>query len=155
MARIRFTVGVRYLLDGQVYLIKQHLLDNRVLVENQSFGGQTTVSLDVLSAAWGRGELRFEVRGIHAHQQPDQPIGLLRNVPAMPYVSMLPRCKKKPQRFLKLRKNAVPLAKPSVGPALNVGSVCFLPVAVISDLWYLPPIKAPAKVKRGLPLNRK
>jgi len=66
MARNRFTIGVRYLLNEQVYLIKQLLQNDQVLAENQSFGGQVVVSVAELSAAWARDELRFEVQGKHA-----------------------------------------------------------------------------------------
>jgi putative transposase len=74
MARIRFGVGTRYLLNEQVYIVRQLLVENRLLVENQSFGGQLTVSYDDLCAAWGRGEVRFEVQGPHVGTSPDQPI---------------------------------------------------------------------------------
>jgi putative transposase len=66
MSRNRFTIGVRYLLNEQVYLIKQLLQNDQVLAENQSFGGQVVVSVAELSAAWARDELRFEVQGKHA-----------------------------------------------------------------------------------------
>lgn len=74
MARMHFTVGVRYLLDGQVYLIKQLLLDDHMLVENQSFGGQTTVTFEELRAAWACGDLRFEIQGKHASKTNNQPL---------------------------------------------------------------------------------
>lgn len=48
MARMRFTVGMRYLLRGQVFIINEMLLGNRLRVENQSFGGQLEVSMDEL-----------------------------------------------------------------------------------------------------------
>jgi putative transposase len=76
MARIRFAVGTRYLLNEQVYIVRQLLVENRLLVENQSFGGQLTVSYDELCAAWGRGEVRFEVQGRHVRTSPDRPISL-------------------------------------------------------------------------------
>lgn len=63
MARMRFTLGTRYVLQGQVYIVRQVLVDNRLLVENQSFGGQFTVTQEELCAAWTRDELRFEVHG--------------------------------------------------------------------------------------------
>ena len=63
MARMRFTLGTRYVLQGQVYIVRQVLVDNRLLVENQSFGGQFTISQEELCAAWARAELRFEVHG--------------------------------------------------------------------------------------------
>ena len=63
MARMRFTLGTRYVLQGQVYIVRQVLVDNRLLVENQSFGGQFTVTQKELYDAWARDELRFEVHG--------------------------------------------------------------------------------------------
>jgi putative transposase len=63
MARMRFTLGTRYVLQGQVYIVRQVLVDNRLLVENQSFGGQFTVTQEELCAAWACDELRFEVYG--------------------------------------------------------------------------------------------
>jgi putative transposase len=63
MARMRFTLGTRYVLQGQVYIVRQVLVNNRLLVENQSFGGQFTVTQEELCAAWVRDELRFEVHG--------------------------------------------------------------------------------------------
>jgi putative transposase len=63
MARMRFTLGTRYVLQGQVYIVRQVLVDNRLLVENQIFGGQFTISQEELCAAWARDELCFEVHG--------------------------------------------------------------------------------------------
>ncbi len=70
MARMRFTLGTRYLLQGQVYIVRQMLADNRLLVENQSFGGQVIVTQDDLCAAWARDELRFEVHGVYLCRLP-------------------------------------------------------------------------------------
>jgi putative transposase len=74
MARIRFTVGVRYLLHGQVYRITQILLEDRVRVAHQRFGGHATVPVAELRAAWAQGELRFEVVGKQARMDLDHPI---------------------------------------------------------------------------------
>ena len=74
MARMRFTLGARYLLQGQVYLVRQVLVDSQLVVENQSFGGQVIVTQDDLCAAWARGELRFEVHGPNTRRSSDSPI---------------------------------------------------------------------------------
>jgi putative transposase len=71
MARMRFTLGTRYVLQGQVYIVRQVLVDNRLLVENQSFGGQFTVTQEELCAAWARDELRFEVHGPNTQRRPE------------------------------------------------------------------------------------
>ncbi|MDP9350870.1 MAG: hypothetical protein M3P51_04940, partial [Chloroflexota bacterium] len=74
MGRFRLSVGVRYLIQGQVYLVREVLPKGRLLVENQSFGGQVTPTCDELYAAWGRGDLRFEVSGPNADSRPDSPM---------------------------------------------------------------------------------
>ncbi len=63
MGRLYLTPGTRYLRDGRVYVVRQLLLDGRLLVEDQSVGGQTVVARDELTAAWGEGTLTFEVHG--------------------------------------------------------------------------------------------
>src|SRR5712692_5251402 len=73
MARMYFDIGRRYLLRGQVYVVRQKILEGKLLVENQSFGGQITVSPEELCIAWGRGELQFEVNdGPHVRRRPDE-----------------------------------------------------------------------------------
>ncbi len=74
MGRLRLSVGVRYLMQGQVYLVREVLPQGLLLVENQSFGGRATVRSDDLYAAWGRGELRFEVSGPNTGSRPDGPM---------------------------------------------------------------------------------
>jgi len=63
MARLHLTVGTRYEQDAQVYVVRQLLPDDRLLVENQSFGSQTIRTRDEMSAAWASGALVFEVHG--------------------------------------------------------------------------------------------
>ena len=65
MARSRFTPGTRYLYNKQVYIVRQLLLDSKVQVENQSFGGLFTLTQEELAAAWAKGEITFEVYGRH------------------------------------------------------------------------------------------
>lgn len=43
MARILFTLGVRYKLRGEVFVVRQILVGGVLQVENQSFGGVFTV----------------------------------------------------------------------------------------------------------------
>jgi putative transposase len=73
MARIYFDIGRRYLLQGQVYVVRQKLLQGKLLVENQSFGGLITTSYEELCAAWGRNDLQFEVNdGPHVRRRPEE-----------------------------------------------------------------------------------
>ena len=64
MARLRFTPGTRYLRNEQIFLVRQVLAAQRLLVDNQSVGGQDIASQDELIAAWGDGALQFEVQGV-------------------------------------------------------------------------------------------
>src|SRR5438105_3040760 len=65
MARLRLGVGTRYERDGHVYVVRQVLPDDHLLVENQSFGGQRVVARDDLIKAWAAGTLLFEIAGPH------------------------------------------------------------------------------------------
>jgi putative transposase len=66
MGRLHLTPGTRYLHEGHVFVIRQLLLDRRVLVENQSVGGQAVLTRDEIGTLWGRGALTFEVQGRQA-----------------------------------------------------------------------------------------
>ncbi|GAB4192776.1 MAG: hypothetical protein OHK0022_07140 [Roseiflexaceae bacterium] len=61
MGRVYVTVGTRYLRNAQVFLICQILVDERLIVENQSFGGQFMLTRAELVTAWEQGEIQFEV----------------------------------------------------------------------------------------------
>jgi putative transposase len=76
MARLRFTLGTRYLTCGDIYLVRHILADARVVVENQTSGGQDTVALSDLIATWAAGALIFEVRDPHppSHETSSRPI---------------------------------------------------------------------------------
>ena len=74
MAVLRFEPGIRYVHNEQVYIVRQLLIEGRLLVENLSFGGQITVARDELVTAWAAGELRFEVMGANVEQPKDRPI---------------------------------------------------------------------------------
>jgi len=63
MGRLQLAVGTRYERDGRTFLVLQVLRDGRLVVEDQSGGGQGVVTRDELTAAWERGALRFAVRG--------------------------------------------------------------------------------------------
>ncbi len=69
MARLQLTVGTRYTRDAQVYLVRQVLPDDQLVVENHSFGGQAVLARDDLYAAWARGEVCFEIPGQRARSE--------------------------------------------------------------------------------------
>lgn len=70
MARLHLTVGTRYTRDAQVYVVRQVLPDDQLVVENQPFGGQAVLARADLYAAWARGEVRFEIPGQRATSEP-------------------------------------------------------------------------------------
>src|SRR5262245_22925511 len=74
MGRLRFTIGTRYLCRGQVYVVRQLLVEGRLVIENQSFGGLTTITYDELIELWSQGDLRFEVVGSNAKQASGSPL---------------------------------------------------------------------------------
>jgi len=61
MARLRFTLGTRYLCQGQVYVVRQVLVGGQLQIENQSFGGLLVRPYLDLVSDWAQGALRFEV----------------------------------------------------------------------------------------------
>jgi len=63
MGRLHVTAGTRYLRDGRAQVVRQVLRDGRLLVEDQSVGGEGVVTRAELTAAWAEGRLRFEVPG--------------------------------------------------------------------------------------------
>jgi len=63
MGRLHVTAGTRYLRDGRAQVVRQVLRDGRLLVEDQSVGGEAVVTRAELTAAWAEGRLRFAVRG--------------------------------------------------------------------------------------------
>lgn len=73
MARSRFTVGTRYKYNGEVFIVHELLLDGKLSVENQSFGGLSRTTQDELSKAWARGEIAFEVHGPNTRKPRDIP----------------------------------------------------------------------------------
>jgi putative transposase len=75
MARILFTVGVRYKLRGEVFVVRQILVGGKLQVENQSFGGVFVVPVADLVAAWGADELIFEVPAALARTNTSEPLG--------------------------------------------------------------------------------
>lgn len=85
MARLRFALGTRYALRGDVYCVRQVLSDARVVVANHTAGGETVVPVPDLVAAWAAGALVFEARGPHV---PDR-AGDARSRPAPPTVADL------------------------------------------------------------------
>ncbi|WP_161569234.1 Mu transposase C-terminal domain-containing protein [Candidatus Oscillochloris fontis] len=75
MARILFTIGVRYKLRGEVFAVTQILVGGMVQVENQSFGGMFTVAVNDLVTAWARGDLVFAVPPPLARKDTNDPLG--------------------------------------------------------------------------------
>ncbi len=65
MGRISLTAGTRYCLNGEWFVIKELLLNQQFLVENQSLGGKFTKPLAELERALLDGSLKFEVHGPH------------------------------------------------------------------------------------------
>ena len=61
MARSRFAVGTRYKRNGEVFIVREILLDGKLNVENQSFGGLTRTTQNELCEAWACGEIAFEI----------------------------------------------------------------------------------------------
>ncbi len=63
MGQLHLAAGTRYLRDGRAYVVLQVLRDGRLLVEDQTVGGQAVATREDLTAAWAGGLLCFEVRG--------------------------------------------------------------------------------------------
>src|SRR5260221_8606467 len=74
MTRDSFEKGVRFLLDEQLYIVLELLTDNRIRVENKTFGGEHIYNRADLVAAWGKFTLEFEVHGPNTHATGDRPI---------------------------------------------------------------------------------
>jgi len=71
VGRLHLTRGTRYVRDGHIYVVQQLLLDGRLLVEDQTVGGQAVVTREDLTAFWGCGSLSFEVVGPHVRRDGD------------------------------------------------------------------------------------
>ena len=61
--RLRLAQGARFLLKGEVWIVRRVLLDDRLLIESQSFGTSRTVCRGDLYSAWAAGDLSFETGG--------------------------------------------------------------------------------------------
>jgi len=69
VGRLHLAVGTRYVRDGRACVVLQVLRDGRLLVEDQTAGGQAVVRREDLIEAWMKGALRFEVRGRGARER--------------------------------------------------------------------------------------
>ncbi|MFT3895287.1 MAG: hypothetical protein QM730_26990 [Anaerolineales bacterium] len=67
----RFTPETRFLWKGTVYLVKEALENDKVLLLNQSSGGQQVTAISDLLRDLYAGELRFEVFGKIAKRDPN------------------------------------------------------------------------------------
>ncbi|MDP9381770.1 MAG: hypothetical protein M3Q29_16820 [Chloroflexota bacterium] len=70
MVRSRFAKGTTYLYKGDLYLVLQTLLDDHLLVENQTSGRQLSVSKKELVDAWSDGDLCFTLKGTNPRSDP-------------------------------------------------------------------------------------
>ncbi len=70
MVRSRFAKGATYLYKGDLYLVLQTLLDDHLLVENQTSGRQLSVSRKELVDAWSDGDLCFTLKGTNPRSGP-------------------------------------------------------------------------------------
>lgn len=61
MGRIQLHIGMRCLLDAQVYRVQAQLPSGEFRLENLSFGGTLVLDTDQVVAHWAAGRLRFEV----------------------------------------------------------------------------------------------
>ena len=62
MGRVQLGLGTRYVQGGHAHVVRQFLTDGRLLVENQTMGGHAVLARGDLDAAWGRGDITFEVQ---------------------------------------------------------------------------------------------
>lgn len=63
MAQRRFTVGTRYKYGEEIYIVRELLVEDKVLVENLSFAGRVVRTQIELSEAWAQGKIIFEGHG--------------------------------------------------------------------------------------------
>jgi len=63
MGRVHVRVGTRYTQDAQTWVVVQVVENGRLVVENQSDGGQMVVTRAALTQAWREGALRFVLHG--------------------------------------------------------------------------------------------
>ncbi len=62
-------MGTRYAWDGRAGVVVQVWGDGRLVVEDQSAGGQEVVTRAALTTAWREGALRFVVRGAQGREE--------------------------------------------------------------------------------------
>ncbi|MBL8078937.1 MAG: transposase [Anaerolineales bacterium] len=67
MARMKFIDGARFKWADQVFWVKKTLLDQKLLLENETNGGEVQAEIDTLQTALYNGELCFEIPDGLAH----------------------------------------------------------------------------------------
>jgi len=100
MARSRFTVGTRYLYNKEVFIVRELLVDGKLNVENQSFGGLTRTSQNELGEAWRRGEIVFEIHGPNTRKPRD--VSLITEFTVADFERLPPRWRDEARRRLDL-----------------------------------------------------
>jgi len=100
MARSRFTVGTRYMYNKEVFIVRELLVDGKLNVENQSFGGLTRVSQRELSEAWAQGEIIFEIHGPNTRKPRD--VSLITEFTVADFERLPPRWRDEARRRLDL-----------------------------------------------------
>ena len=63
MSRIQIRAGIRYIYQGEIYVILSQLVDEHYQIKNLHSGEESAIAYRTLLQAWSHGELRFEVSG--------------------------------------------------------------------------------------------
>lgn len=74
MSRIQIQAGIRYVYQGEIYVILRQLADQRYRIENLHTGEESVISHEDLLQAWSQGELRFEITAPNAVLDEDAPL---------------------------------------------------------------------------------
>jgi hypothetical protein len=74
MSRHDFIQGTRFIFDAEVYVVKEVLLSGKLVLLNQTRGGEREASHQELTELWSANRLVFEALGERAIKQNDLPI---------------------------------------------------------------------------------